>query len=309
MESGLGKLVSFKAKNDYEIIGILFQKSSFNDTSIKKHVNNRIVVHIHGSLGNFYQNKFIWYMSKIYCENGIDFLSINLSAHDGLAEGYFGTKMKYVGGSVANYEDSQLDIDAALEFVNSLGYKDILLQGHSLGCDKIIEYSLKFPHTYDLILLSPTDSYAIHSRWISPETIDEQINRLETSMFEKNKMICEDDNLDWANYNDYGAKGTDLDWVYKIPVTKRTLLSILRGSAFTNLNMELSPEFYIDINVFAFLGKKDGLLFCPNYKMAEYLNNKFKTFTSVLDLEADHDLIGVEKELTDRIVKWIYERK
>ncbi len=309
MESGLGKLVSFNAKNDYEVIGILFQKGSSSDTNIKNHVNNKIVVHIHGSLGNFYQNKFIWHMSKIYCENGIDFLSINLSAHDGLAEGYYGTKMKYVGGSVTDYEESQFDIDAALEFAKSLGYEDILLQGHSLGCDKIIEYSLKSTPTYDLILLSPTDSYAIHSRWILPETIDEQINRLETSISDKNNMICEDANFDWAKCNDYGAKGTDQDWNYQIPVTKRTLLSILKGSAFTNLNMELSHKFYIDINVFAFLGKKDGLLFCPNYKMAEHLSNKFKTFTSVLDLDADHDLVGVEKELTNRIVKWVHARK
>ena len=61
--SNVGQLVSFRTVDDFEIIGMLFQNDA---NSLRK-----IVVHIHGNFGNFYQNKFLWYMSRIYCQNGI----------------------------------------------------------------------------------------------------------------------------------------------------------------------------------------------------------------------------------------------
>ena len=43
---------------------------------------------MHGNYGNFYNNKFIWKMSEKYLSCGVSFLTFNLSAHDGLCEGY-----------------------------------------------------------------------------------------------------------------------------------------------------------------------------------------------------------------------------
>ena len=34
------------------------------------------------------------------------------------------------------------DIDAAVIYAKNLGYVNIFLQGHSLGCDKTIEYAV-----------------------------------------------------------------------------------------------------------------------------------------------------------------------
>lgn len=63
------------------------------------------------------------------------------------------------------------------------------------------------------------------------------------------------------NHNEYGAHGSNKDWIYKIPVTRKALLSILTGSACKYLNLSLNTEFYVDINAIAYIGKKDNLLF------------------------------------------------
>ena len=74
------------------------------------------------------------------------------------------------------------------------------------------------------------------------------------------------------------------------------------------LNLSHSPSYYIDSNALAYIGKNDGLLFDTPERMSKYLSGKFKSFFSVLDLNADHDIIGVEEELINRIIQWIKKR-
>ena len=40
-------------------------------------------------------------------------------------------------------------------------------------------------------------------------------------------------------------------------------------------------------------------------KWNEFLKNSFTCYSSILDLNADHDVVGVEKELSERVVLWI----
>lgn len=295
--SNTGRLVSFRTDDDFEIIGMLFQNS------LKP--LEKIVIHIHGNFGNFYQNKFLWEMSNLYCQNGIDLLTINLSSHDGLAEGYYGVQLKYVGGGVADYSDSQKDIQAAVDYATRLGYKEIILQGHSLGCDKILEYSLTNRGNNKMIMLSPVDSYAVQALWRRPETVEEQIKRIENMDFPVADNGWGKADLNWADKNEYGALGDCAEWVYQIPITYDALINILKGSAFYYLNLKQNPDFSLDNKSFAFVGKRDGLQLHEQHIWVDYLKSKFKDITIVDDLNADHDVIGVEKELITRIVKWI----
>lgn len=296
MESNLGRLVTFRTKDDYEIIGMMF--CSLNGD------NEKIVVHIHGNFGNFYQNKFLWVMSNVYVKNGVDFLTINLSSHDGLAEGYYGRELKYVGGGVADYNCSQADIKAAIDFVIDKGYKRIILQGHSLGCDKVIQYTLENRSDIPLILLSPVDSYRVQSDWIKPETINEQIMRLKSNIKEKDNRWGTAD-LDWLGPKEYGASGDTDEWTYQIPITRNALISILEGSAFKYLNVECGTEFHITSPVFIFIGKHDGLQMHESCTWIDFIRNSFTNAEILSVMDADHDVVGVEKELAERIIEWI----
>lgn len=305
MYSNKGRLVTFRTENDFEIIGMLFQDGNQIINPLVNY-NRKLIIHIHGNYGNFYQNKFIWHMSNIYCNNGIDFLTINMSSHDGIAEGYYGKQLKYIGGGISDYEDSQLDIDAAIKFAKGLGYINIVLQGHSLGCDKVIQYSLDNDSVYKIILLSPVDGYAIQNAWRFPESVEEQIQRLES-----NKNIIKKDyqwgsaEFDWLPANEYGAKGSTEEWVYQIPITRTALLSILKGSTLKYLNLNKNPEYYIYVPTFVYIGAHDELLVHKQKDMDIYLSSKFADYTSVLDLNANHDIVGVEEVLARRIVRWV----
>ena len=242
MESAYGKLISFSNANNLELIGLLFEPQNQHTQTI--------VIHIHGNYGNFYNNKFIWHMSKIYTMNNIAFLSFNLSVHDGLCEGYRLGVLDYIGGGVSDYNESLLDIDAAVRFARQIGYRNIILQGHSLGCDKILDYIInKCFNDCKIVLLSPVDSYAVQSRWLElhkHETISQQTNRL------KQHQNSNDGSLEWLNIDEYGAEVLNADRIYKIPVAKNALLSILEDSAFKYLNLACGEDFKSSIPAFVF---------------------------------------------------------
>lgn len=296
MESNLGRLVTFRTKENYEVIGMIFCSLSQN--------NDTIVIHIHGNFGNFYQNKFLWIMSEVYIKNGVDFLTINLSSHDGLAEGYYGRELKYVGGGVADYNCSQADIEAAINFAVYKGYKHIILQGHSLGCDKVIQYTLENKSDIPLILLSPVDSYRVQSDWIKPETINAQIVRLKHNLKNEDNWGGTAD-LDWLDPHEYGARGNTEEWIYQIPITRNALISILDGAAFKYLNVDFGTDFLIQNQVYIFIGKHDGLQMHEMSKWVEFLRKSFAHSEIMTSLDADHDIVGVENELSEAIIEWI----
>lgn len=295
MESAKGKLINFSNEKNLELIGLLFEPDSLKA--------NTVIIHVHGNFGNFYNNKFIWYMSQTYTESGYAFLTFNLSAHDGLCEGYRLGVLDYIGGGVADYNESILDIDASIKYVRRIGYQNIVLQGHSLGCDKIIEYLIKYhPTDCSTILLSPVDSYAVQNRWLQMhkhETVAAQISRL------KKYPEVLDESLEWLRIDEYGAEGLNADWIYKIPITKKALLSILEGSAFQYLNLECGVDFSIEYPTFVFLGLKDGLQMVSQREMRDFLSSHFVNCHFEDTLYADHDIIGVEQTLSSRIVAWL----
>ena len=46
-----------------------------------------VVVHVHGSLGNFYHQPFLKEFARDWNKRGIALISYNLRSHDGIAEG------------------------------------------------------------------------------------------------------------------------------------------------------------------------------------------------------------------------------
>ena len=99
------------------------------------------IVHVHGSLGNFYQQPFIRVFANRLARHGIALLSFNLTAHDGITEGYnVAGDMRYIGGSLAAFASCLDDLDALVRVARTL-CPQVVLQGHSLGCDRVLFYA------------------------------------------------------------------------------------------------------------------------------------------------------------------------
>ena len=142
------------AKDGLELHSLLFEPE-------RKTTN--ALIHIHGWVGNFYENQFIDHIAKKAVSEGFAFLTFN-NRGAGIINDFIkrkGRKISYIriGGSLEEFKDCVVDIKAVIDFLSKRGYKRIILQGHSLGCQKITfyQYKTKDKRVKSLVLLAPVD--------------------------------------------------------------------------------------------------------------------------------------------------------
>lgn len=269
-----------------QLHGILYSQAG-QDTTI---------IHVHGSFGNFYANPIIPVMARIYGSAGISFLSINVSAHDGLAEGDRNGVFEYVGGSRTEFTECLYDLEGAVAFARTFSER-VVLQGHSLGCDRVLHYLLNSSTGCDLVLLSPCDSYQLQADWLAPETVEEQIHRL------KNQSPS-DLEFDWLPAREYGVKGEG-DWTYVIPITRRAFLSIAEGPPYRLMKIKAPADFRIERRALIYIGGKDALQVWPHEVMFSYLRERIRHVEEVYVPSGDHMLGGCEEAVAARIAQWV----
>ena len=288
MESrrALGELITLESTLGFQLDGIVYRQDSARTT----------VVHIHGSFGNFYQSRFVRLMAAMYRDAGMNLLSVNLASHDGLVEGYrHEDEFEYAGGAVADFNECTADISGAVQFAQSFSDR-IILQGHSLGCDRILEYLIVNGAPYDLVLLSPCDSYQLQANWIAPETVEEQIRRLKVK-------TSRHPDLDWLPIQEYGVKGGG-DWTYNIPVTRKAFLTIAEGAPYRLMRISSPASFRLNKRAFVYIGGLDALQVWPHDVMFDYLGQRLDSVEAVFIGDGDHNLSGCEEAVTQRIIEW-----
>lgn len=290
-EGPLGQLVSFGGAEGLRLDGILYRAPGARDT----------VIHCHGSFGNFYQNAFVRVLAGRVQQTGANFLSFNLSAHDGVAEGYFSDGgFRYVGASLVDFETCIGDLAGAVSFASGLG-AGIVLSGHSLGCDRIVAASLHHEWTFPLVLLAPCDSYALQSNLIAPESVEEQRGRLSMSRLEQAPDPARQ--FDWLPLGEYGVRSTR-DWTYPNPITRSAFLSISRGPPYRLFRFGLEPEWHLSSRALVISPGQDALLTSPPARVGKYFSAAFGHSTHVV-VPGDHMFAGSEDRLADTVVDWL----
>lgn len=117
------------------------------------------VVFIHGMCQTIIDNYFATVCGNILSKNNIGFLYEHNRGHSIendilMKDGSY----KRCGCMYEIFEDSILDIDLAIKKAKDLGYKKIILMGHSFGCNKLIYYYYKKqPEILGLIFASAPD--------------------------------------------------------------------------------------------------------------------------------------------------------
>jgi pimeloyl-ACP methyl ester carboxylesterase len=105
-----------------------------------------LILHIHGMSGNFYENRFLDSMASTFTDNAWAFLTPNTRGHDFIAElpiAGSGEEFRRVGNTFEKFEECVFDIKCWMDFAEQKGYTNIILQGHSLGCAKVVFYLYK----------------------------------------------------------------------------------------------------------------------------------------------------------------------
>jgi len=140
--------VRFNATDSVELQGWLNNENS-----------DIAVIHLHGMSGNGYENYFLDNLRQTYAEKGISLFTIDSRGRGIISDFRQNDGWKHAGSCFEIFSESVHDIQGAINYLKTLGKTRFILQGHSLGCTKVVNFAL----TQDIsgiekvVLLAPTD--------------------------------------------------------------------------------------------------------------------------------------------------------
>ena len=106
------ELVRIYSMDGIEQPGILYTPSNDAD---------KIVIHVHGLNGNFYENRFLDVLAKSYTDKNYAFLTFNNRGKDFITELLKGNESVIIGGSLERFKDCILDIEGVINWVKEKG--------------------------------------------------------------------------------------------------------------------------------------------------------------------------------------------
>ncbi len=124
--------INFKALDKTELVGLLYNENTKTQD---------VIIAVHGMTSNCFKRRDE-IIAKKANENNIDYFCFNNRGSD-LAK-YIkkkenGKSITTLGGmSYENVKESHYDVIGAIKAMKKLGYKNIYLQGHSLGSTKVV---------------------------------------------------------------------------------------------------------------------------------------------------------------------------
>ncbi|MFZ3301776.1 MAG: DUF1749 domain-containing protein [Microgenomates group bacterium] len=159
-------IVKVKTSDDIALFGFLSETSK-KDT---------ILINIHGTGSCFYAEEFEGEFVERLPKLDISVLFTNNRGN------YTLESWQATGCAREKFEECLIDIDTWIEFALDKGYKKIILQGHSLGTEKVTYYMEKGKHKdkiIGVILLGFADSFGCQMKFLETQKIDPMINALE----------------------------------------------------------------------------------------------------------------------------------
>lgn len=265
---------------------------------IKAKKSQTILINIHGTASNFYENYFIFPLGVSLKKEGISLLSTN-NRGASVMQVY-----PHMGAAIERFEDCILDIDAWIKYALSLGYKEIILQGHSLGAEKVIYYLNKGKYVKKIkgvILLAPADSYGYTTKVCLSKKelhllLEEAKNSVkvgDAELFLKKKWLCHGNTL---------------------PKGAKSFINFFKGGSELSKALPLRNggglEMYkkIKVPILTIIGNQEEYTVIP-IKEALIILKKENSLSKVVQIkDCNHDFEGKEKEVSREIINFLKER-
>lgn len=259
---------------------------------------NRIVIHVHGLNGNFYENRFLDILAKTYTDKGYAFLTFSNRGRDFIAELLKDDGFTIIGGSLERFKDCILDIEGVVNWVKAKGYKEIILEGHSYGCNKVLYYynQKKSDSIKKIVLLAPCDIPSECKMFLNKEEYEKAKNE-STRLVQEGK---EDELIDFSIMaNKKIAAGT---YYYDfLPGGANDFIRYADGAEGKSAVLNS-----IDIPTLVIFGDVDEcVLTKPIEVVKKYLTNNIKNCNIQIIKGANHLYKNKEKDLGEIIKKHI----
>lgn len=252
-----------------------------------------VVIHIHGKGGNFYHNAFLRAMYRLYPTKGLAVLGVNTRGNAAITEASQSGRIAYVGAARERLTDCLLDIEAAIDFA-SRHTRNIILQGHSYGCDKVL-YFVRDRTALPAILISPGNSALLQEIYCPYIDISKMVQA------ESDKKYGNIIRL--APSGNYGIRTERQQ--YDIPIESHILAEMLNGDDLSLFDFRRPAPNPVDGAALIMLGEADDLQVGSVNDMAIYCGNLFSDTTVKISPNADHHFSGFEQKLCNDIVSWI----
>ena len=275
------ELIRINSIDGIEMVGILYEPEE---------KSNKIVIHVHGLCGNFYENRFLDILAKSYTNKGISFLTFNNRGTNFISELLKGNNFEIIGGCYERFIDCLLDIEGAINYVKEKGYNNIILEGHSYGCNKVIYYynNKKDNSISKMVLLAPCDIPQECAKFLGKE-------EYEIAKRESTKLINEGKQKQLINFS-VNANGKISAGTYYndfLPDGENDFIRYKDGE--NSKNKILNS---IDIPVLIVFGDADECVLTENIETVKgYLNKNIKNSNIQIINGADHSYTDKYEEL------------
>ena len=252
------------------------------------------VIITNGTGGNIFENKFLRVLgdelekqniSYICAHNSGAFQIIDLPSENNNRSGL----------TFEMFDNCIEDIQAFIDFAKAQGYKNIVLGGHSYGCNKVIYYLYKTncKDVNKYILISPTDTQErTQSEKISANEIQKVVN-----LYINENRIDDIVPILYDKYNFYTARG---------------FMDALTNKNHFNLPIYNDKNgFYqlqsINIKGLFVMGQKDGFAKQDALKHLKIINQFSKNKDNIINVieDAGHTFRNKEIELSNSIIKFV----
>ena len=275
------ELVRTSSIDEIELPGILYTPDEDTD---------KIVIHVHGLNGNFYENRFLDTLAKCYTDKNYAFLTFNNRGTGFITELLKWNDFTVIWGCLERFKDCILDIEGVINWIKSKGYKDMILEWHSYGCNKVLYYykHKKNNNIKQIVLLAPCDIPSKGKNFLSKEEYkkaEEESTRLVKENMENElidfSVMVNAKIAAWTYYNDFLPNGEN---------------DFIRYRDWINAESEVLNN--IDIPILVTFGDKDECVLTEPIEVVEwYLKNNLSDCNIQIIKGADHLYTGKYEEL------------
>ncbi len=282
------KLVRIQSIDKIELPGILYYP---------KTKTNKIIIHVHGINGNFYENHFLDTLATLYTKKGYAFLTFNNRGRGFVSDLMKNKERIILGACYEQFKDCLLDLDGVISWANKNNYNEIILQGHSYGCNKVSYYytKRKNENIKSLILLSPCDMPNLAKKFLEKNEYDEA-KKQSTKLTQENK---EDSLIPFSFFatNYISAKTFYYDL---LPNGENDFFRYREKSTKSKILNEIS------IPVLAIFGETDSYVLTEDIDIVkEYLKENIKIGDVKIIPGADHSFTDKEQTLKNVIKDYL----
>jgi pimeloyl-ACP methyl ester carboxylesterase len=278
-----GALLHYKTKDGLNLVGFLVKS---------KKANKKVILHIFGMSGNFFQSDRYAALSEKTEKSNFDLFFAGNRGMGLLTPFTLKKKKAIIGTAKEKFKDCVFDISASINLLSRLGYTEIFLAGHSTGCQKIVYYNYikKDRRVKGLILLAPADDYNIAVKEFGKK-------------FKKAVSIAE-------NMIKH-KKGDEITPKWISLYTAKRFLSYADPknveSRIFNYDSKLKEFSSIKCPVLAVFGDNDQYLVKPAKQYMKILEKRTSSrkFSWIILDGADHSFSGMEKQLAAVMLDWL----